>query len=821
MNVVDGTLNLGADLSIGNQTVNEATGSTVNLAGHKLACSYFLFGYAGTSTVTLNRGSGPAGTLAVGNLFMGNRQTLNLLPGDTISNGTPGLANGTPAGGVNVTAGAILTTAATSNISGNDVYVLTGGTMRLGAGLNLSGGNNLTVQDSGSVFNAQGNPVTAGIISVGASGSAPVSVIDLGPVTASELHVGNGSWLTLHGGGVINNLLDLASGSIEITNGTVKVASGDFGEIFVGSPDLPTPQGSIIVDGKGSALQTEKQLTLSGNASLTISDHAAVSVLGAGGSMTVLGSADGPATVDVSGGSTLKVNGPLMVLPGGKVTVDATSKVSVGSGAFGPPGSLSITTGGILGGNPDEIDANVMVAAGGSLAPATGMGSLTIHGNYTETGGSFFQVTLAGATPDTGFGVLHVSGTATVGGTLEVKVAPGFTPGAGQAFTILQAGAVKGKFSKVVGATATYTATGISIVPLAPATPFGEVAGTYQGLAPVTSGSGLAGQLALTVSTTGKFTGQFTVGGKTYRFVNTFTAGGTYSGTITTGGQTLTVNLTADLSGASQAITGSIGIGGTTYQVGVNRAAFSATNPPPVVGAYTIVLPANADNSDPNAPRPQGTGWATATISASGSVRVVGKLADGTAFSAGGTLAADNSFALYAPLYQSAGLLSGALTFPLPAAKPGAAIGDVAGTLAWSKPAQATNKVFPKAFSTTLTVSGSPYGPPTKGNRIFFTIDPTGDLVLTFSGAGLPTAVTKDVVLSTADTVSYPHPANAMDKLTLTFTAATGAFSGTFINPVNSVKTAFSGVVLQNTQTGEGFFLGSSDSGTVEVAPQP
>ena len=60
-----------------------------------------------------------------------------------------------------------------------------------------------------------------------------------------------------------------------------------------------------------------------------------------------------------------------------------------------------------------------------------------------------------------------------------------------------------------------------------------------------------------------------------------------------------------------------------------------------------------------------------------------------------------------------------------------------------------------------------------------------------------------------------------MDKLTLTFTAATGAFSGTFINPVTSVKTAFSGVVLQNTQTGAGFFLGSSDSGTVEVAPQP
>ena len=58
VNVVDGTLNLGADMSIGNQTVNAANGSIVNLAGHSLACSYLLLGYSGSSTVTLNRSSG-------------------------------------------------------------------------------------------------------------------------------------------------------------------------------------------------------------------------------------------------------------------------------------------------------------------------------------------------------------------------------------------------------------------------------------------------------------------------------------------------------------------------------------------------------------------------------------------------------------------------------------------------------------------------------------------------------------------------------------------------------------------------------------------
>ena len=180
---------------------------------------------------------------------------------------------------------------------------------------------------------------------------------------------------------------------------------------------------------------------------------------------------------------------------------------------------------------------------------------------------------------------------------------------------------MKGRFSKVVGATATYTATGISIVPLPPATPFGEVAGIYQGLAPVTSGNGLEGRLGAHGLDDGKVHRPIhhrrqNVQLRQYAHFRRrlFRYGHDRRSNV---GR----NLTADLSGASQAITGTIGIGGTSYQVDVHRAAFSATNPPPVIGVYTIVLPPNADNSDPNAPRPQGTGWATATISAAGSVR--------------------------------------------------------------------------------------------------------------------------------------------------------------------------------------------------------
>ena len=203
VNIVDGTLNLGANLSIGNQTVNVENGGTLNLAGHTLSASYLLLGLDGTSTVTLDRGSGTPGTLNLGNLFLGNGQDLTLIAGDRINNGDDG---------VNVTAGATLTTAATANITSNAVNITTGGTLNLGANMSLSG--TLNVQDSGSTFNAQDHSITATQLMFGSNGTAAVTVSNLGTVTATDLSVGNGTSVTLHGGDVIGSKIDLASSSV-------------------------------------------------------------------------------------------------------------------------------------------------------------------------------------------------------------------------------------------------------------------------------------------------------------------------------------------------------------------------------------------------------------------------------------------------------------------------------------------------------------------------------------------------------------------------------------------------------------------------------
>jgi hypothetical protein len=203
VNVVASTFNLGADLSLGNQVVNELNGATFNLSGHNFSGSLLSMGYIGTSATTLNRGSGTPGTLTIGNLFLGSGQNLTLIPGDTVNAGDDGIL---------LAGGATLTTATTASITHNDVNISSGASLILGA--NLISGGTFGVQDSGSTFNAQGHAVTATNLFFGSNGTAAVTVSNLGTVTANELHEGNGTSLTLHGGDVINSLIDLENNSV-------------------------------------------------------------------------------------------------------------------------------------------------------------------------------------------------------------------------------------------------------------------------------------------------------------------------------------------------------------------------------------------------------------------------------------------------------------------------------------------------------------------------------------------------------------------------------------------------------------------------------
>jgi len=82
-------------------------------------------------------------------------------------------------------------------------------------------------------------------------------------------------------------------------------------------------------------------------------------------------------------------------------------------------------------------------------AAADGIGTLTIDGDIEFRDGSTLRIDVAGA-GEGQFGVLKVTGNATLGGTLEVHLLNGFVPESGQTIPILQVdGVTTGNFAEI------------------------------------------------------------------------------------------------------------------------------------------------------------------------------------------------------------------------------------------------------------------------------------------------------------------------------------------------------------------------------------
>lgn len=235
-------------------------------------------------------------------------------------------------------------------------------------------------------------------------------------------------------------------------------------------------------------------------------------------------------------------------------------------------------------------------------------------------------------------------------------------------------------------------------------------------------------------------------------------------------------------------------------------------------GRYTAVFhPFNpAAQGLPVDQFPQGAGFATVSVKATGKATFSGKLADGTPFAASAPLSRDNVFPLYAKLASVKGALSGWVSF-----RDDPGVSDMDGAdLRWFRAANAKAKLYP---------SGWPDGIGTDlfGSKFVkdVTKTPLGNAVAAANAtvkldAGLlPVSLENDlsVALSGATAVLGP-PAGATGStgLQIGFTA-NGTFAGKFAHSVDSKNTPFSGVVLQKTSSAFGFFLRAPESGLVGV----
>src|SRR5512132_1923905 len=258
-----------------------------------------------------------------------------------------------------------------------------------------------------------------------------------------------------------------------IPNVSVNYSTGDTSILSLQS------QGTLELTG-GSL-----SLTDTTNASTTLNLTQSGGTIGGAGTLTVSGSfawsggsqTDAGTTV-IASGATLSIDtavNNVFLASGRTLQIDsgATATLSGGFG-IGLGDAATIENAGTFNANGGEsfgIFLNggsgqlIHNAATGTFSKSAGPATLTVGvpfdndgtveiatgilgaASYTQSATGTLQVRIAGTAPGTGFGQLHVDGTAALAGTLRIVTASGFTPAIGDSFRIVDAGSRTGVFS--------------------------------------------------------------------------------------------------------------------------------------------------------------------------------------------------------------------------------------------------------------------------------------------------------------------------------------------------------------------------------------
>ena len=126
-----------------------------------------------------------------------------------------------------------------------------------------------------------------------------------------------------------------------------------------------------------------------------------------------------------------------LIMPGYTQTAGTTALVG------GPPAEVSVSGPGVLALQGGTLEGAGTVGpdvnnTGGTVAPGTSPGILTIVSDYTQSAGGTLAVEINGPDPGTGYDQLQVGDEVSLAGTLTVDTA-GFAPAIDQQFEIIDA----------------------------------------------------------------------------------------------------------------------------------------------------------------------------------------------------------------------------------------------------------------------------------------------------------------------------------------------------------------------------------------------
>ncbi len=308
--------------------------------------------------------------------------------------------------------------------------------------------------------------------------------------------------------------------------------------------------------------------------------------------------------------------------------------------------------------------------------------------------------------------------------------------------------------------------------------PFSNVAGAYNGLFPTNytqvteSDSGFI--TATLTAARGAFSARMRLDGGSYPFSGSFSLTGNALATIKRSGKTpVTVSLHLNLTNPpDNLLSGYVSNADWFSDIYGERALFNPRTDKATAyaGKYTMLIPPGPGAPDAS---PGGYGAATFTNNPAGTAALAGHLGDGAAISQSVPISQDGNIPVYVPLYSGKGSLWGWLTFSNISTNtpPQTLSGDVS----WIKTPNRAKPLYTNGFTVQTNVLASVYEPTNTG------ILPPTNYTLTISNAsqGIQLVYSNITVIDGKFTNSAAA-GNPTNKLSITFTPATGVMSLTF-----------------------------------------
>ena len=270
-------------------------------------------------------------------------------------------------------------------------------------------------------------------------------------------------------------------GVLHKNNGTIKAINGGVLGLYSGIMDQ-TGGGSFLADGTGSIVQIGGTnnggvvgATVIGG-TLNTTNGGVIQIVG--GNSALLNGSTNNGAIQIPGGKTLFVSGTGLT-NNGTILVDTAADNLTTKIFFNADGTLGgtgiVTLNGILNafnvagfdcnghnvinganhtikGNGDIFMNGGVLTSNGTIAPGNSAGQLNVFGNLVLGSTSNLSMEVGGATPATQYDVLNKADAAqlVLAGTLSVRLINGFTPAAGDTFTIVTTQtALGGAFSNV------------------------------------------------------------------------------------------------------------------------------------------------------------------------------------------------------------------------------------------------------------------------------------------------------------------------------------------------------------------------------------